>query len=504
MGMLLRTRKVALGLKVICIVSVTATYAVLGAVSRKHRTEEDSEFENVPTGRHLLGLIPPFNCTPAAINEFPADGFSRLQRQNGWIVLHVLLACYLFILLAVVCDDYFVPAIKKFCDSLNMREDVAGATFMAMASSSPELFINCVGTFVTQGDIGVGAIVGSAVFNVLAVPACCGLFANMVIYLDWWPISRDSMMYGISVILLICFLQDGKIYLYEAFALILVYAIYILIMFFNSPLMRLANSLVSKCRRKGHYVEIIAETTPLLTRGEEKSGVSEILETEFTLKDCEDLEESTKIWEWPSDQSRRGQFWWVLTWPISFLLYLTTPDCRKYPRLFVVTFIMCIFWIGVTSYIISWLITVIGDTLDIPDSVMGLTFLAAGMSVPEAVSSVIVTNQGYGSMGLSSSIASNTFDILLCLGLPWFIKTGYYPKSPKKRYIKINSAGLSYSAISLLSTLVLFYLSVAFNKFRLNWKVGLSCLLMYIAFLTLASLIELNTFFPVNLPTCDR
>ena len=35
-----------------------------------------------------------------------------------------------------------------------------------------------------------------------------------------------------------------------------------------------------------------------------------------------------------------------------------------------------------------------GDTLKIPDSVMGLTFLAAGMSVPEAVSSVIVTNQG--------------------------------------------------------------------------------------------------------------
>jgi sodium/potassium/calcium exchanger 4 len=55
---------------------------------------------------------------------------------------------------------------------------------------------------------------------------------------------------------------------------------------------------------------------------------------------------------------------------------------------------MCIFWIGVSSYMISWLITAIGDTLDIPDSVMGLTFLAAGMSVPEAVSSVIVTNQG--------------------------------------------------------------------------------------------------------------
>lgn len=61
-----------------------------------------------------------------------------------------------------------------------MTEDVAGATFMAIATSCPELFINCVGTFVTEGDLGVGTIVGSAVFNVLAVPACCGLFANIV------------------------------------------------------------------------------------------------------------------------------------------------------------------------------------------------------------------------------------------------------------------------------------------------------------------------------------
>lgn len=62
-----------------------------------------------------------------------------------------------------------------------MKEDVVGATFMAAATSSPELFINCIGTFVTQGDLGVGTVVGSAVFNILAVPACCGLFAGQVI-----------------------------------------------------------------------------------------------------------------------------------------------------------------------------------------------------------------------------------------------------------------------------------------------------------------------------------
>lgn len=51
---------------------------------------------------------------------------------------------------------------------------------MAAAASSSELFINVVGTFVTKSDLGVGTIVGSAVFNILAVPACCGLFARKV------------------------------------------------------------------------------------------------------------------------------------------------------------------------------------------------------------------------------------------------------------------------------------------------------------------------------------
>ncbi|KAK9729245.1 Sodium/calcium exchanger protein [Popillia japonica] len=95
---------------------------------------------------------------------------------------------------------------------------------------------------------------------------------------------------------------------------------------------------------------------------------------------------------------------------------------------------MCIFWIGTTSYVVAWLITIIGDTLDIPDSVMGLTFLAAGTSVPEAVSSVIVANQGHGAMGVSSSIGSNTFDILLCLGIPWLFKTWLYPRAPGDQF----------------------------------------------------------------------
>lgn len=45
---------------------------------------------------------------------------------------------------------------------------------------------------------------------------------------------------------------------------------------------------------------------------------------------------------------------------------------------------------------------------------MGLTFLAAGTSIPDLITSVIVARKGLGDMAVSSSVGSNIFDI--CVG----------------------------------------------------------------------------------------
>uniref|UniRef100_A0A336L5V4 CSON004266 protein n=1 Tax=Culicoides sonorensis TaxID=179676 RepID=A0A336L5V4_CULSO len=183
---------------------------------------------------------------------------------------------------------------------------------------------------------------------------------------------------------------------------------------------------------------------------------------------------------------------YILKWPLVLLLWLTVPDCKKHPKLRYITFLCCIIYIGVTSYIVTFLITVFGDTLNIPDSVMGLTFLAAGTSVPEAVSSVIVTNQGHGAMGISNSIGSNTFDVLLCLGIPWLVKALAFPAVPNQLWVVINSTGITYSAICLLSTLFGLYITLACNKFRLDKKTGVTCAVMYVMFMIFASLVEMN------------
>jgi Ca2+/Na+ antiporter len=105
-------------------------------------------------------------------------------------------------------------------------------------------------------------------------------------------------------------------------------------------------------------------------------------------------------------------------------------------------------------------------------------------------------------MGISNSIGSNVFDVLLCLGLPWFIKASLLPKIPGEYFVQINSRGLVYSSISLFSTLLILYGALFINKFQLNRTVGIVCFIMYVIFLIFASIVELNTFSVVNLPIC--
>lgn len=143
------------------------------------------------------------------------------------------------------------------------------------------------------------------------------------------------------------------------------------------------------------------------------------------------------LFRYPKHKRIWKQAFWIIIWPVELIFFLTIPNCeqKRFKNLFPLTFLMCIVWIGSLSYLVAWMITIVGefffacllvdmrifhriyivhitiklnglkiefslesisvgDTLNIPDSVMGITFLAAGTSVPEAVSSVIVAKQG--------------------------------------------------------------------------------------------------------------
>merc|ERR1719440_293973 len=106
---------------------------------------------------------------------------------------------YMFIALAIVCDEFFVPSLECFVNHTGIDMDVAGATFMAAGGSMPELFTSFISTF-QQSEIGFAAIVGSAVFNVLFVIAVCAIASTEVLTLTWWPLARDCFFYVIALL----------------------------------------------------------------------------------------------------------------------------------------------------------------------------------------------------------------------------------------------------------------------------------------------------------------
>lgn len=481
-----------------------------------------------------------------SIEDFPGDFFTQEQRRQGGVVLHFIIVFYLCGFLGYICDDYFVPSLEIISESLNVPSDVAGATFMAVGTSAPELFSSIIGSFITEGDIGLGTIVGSAVFNVLGVTGVAGLAVwKNDVPIDWYPITRDCIMYAITVLALIGVISNNVVEWYEALILILMFAAYIVVLFFNARLEYLALLQVETLRNKWfpdkagpppsehkngglHKAseQQAEETTPLLgahgaddeeaaypgysggvgsrrdsamSAGIERRRRDSILVTESVDRMVKQEEEES-LWSMPIRGSF-SQIMWVLFWPVRFLLHFTVPDCRR-PSLrkwFPLTFGLSVVWIGALSYVAVWMVTIIGYTLGIPDSVAGITLLAAGTSIPEVISSVIVARNGLGNMAICNLLGSNIFDVLFCLGVPWLLKALFASTSHE---VYINSTAMTYTSVTLLSTVFLLFFTFVITHWTLNYKVGFACVIMYVVFIVLACLYELNVFGPFNPPTC--
>ncbi|XP_061658851.1 sodium/potassium/calcium exchanger 3 isoform X2 [Syngnathoides biaculeatus] len=520
----------------------------------------------------------------AAIHEFPEDIFTKEQRKNGAVLLHVLCAIYMFYALAIVCDDYFVPSLEKISENLQLSEDVAGATFMAAGSSAPELFTSLIGVFITKGDVGVGTIVGSAVFNILVIIGLSGIFAGQTVTLTWWSLFRDSSYYILSVLALIGVIYDAVVVWWESLILMTMYAIYIIIMKFNSRLLTTATrqfrparpccvtsedgredkmaddasachtamGLLNKAQVHNQESSAVVMVDELLILSPHKLSFSDaglrimitphfsprtrlsmagrvliserqrLIRTSKTPRgsgaalgsrggsttsslkrtgSCS-LENGggtgqTESGDKPgADEDDDGGVFhplripagctarvkWVVTWPLGLLLYCTVPNCvvPRWHRWFMITFVASTLWIAVFSYLMVWMVTIVSFTLDIPDYIMGITFLAAGTSVPDCMASLIVARQGMGDMAVSNSIGSNIFDILLGLGFPWALRTLVVDHGSS---VSINNKGLVYSVVLLLASVFLTVTSVHLNRWKLDRRLGLGLLFLYAIFL---------------------
>eukprot|EP00747_Dinoflagellata_sp_TGD_P131762 gnl/TRDRNA2_/TRDRNA2_175012_c0_seq2.p1 gnl/TRDRNA2_/TRDRNA2_175012_c0~~gnl/TRDRNA2_/TRDRNA2_175012_c0_seq2.p1 ORF type:complete len:774 (-),score=145.44 gnl/TRDRNA2_/TRDRNA2_175012_c0_seq2:930-3251(-) len=188
----------------------------------------------------------------------------RLREGKEYLLIWYLFGIlYMFAALAIVCDEFFVPALEAFVDEFGISMDVAGATFMAAGGSMPELFTSFISTF--QGSkVGFATIVGSAVFNVLFVIAVCALASTEVLKLTWWPLARDCTFYLIAlftVVLVFKGVTENQIELWEAFLLFAEYIMYCTFMKFNGRVQDLVNTNIVQKLGVGGRESVTSEGT---------------------------------------------------------------------------------------------------------------------------------------------------------------------------------------------------------------------------------------------------
>jgi len=306
-------------------------------------------------------------------------------------------------LLSIITDEFFITSLDQISNKWNLPSNVAGASLMAMGSSAPELSIALLALFKDGGahsDVGIGTIVGSAVFNILVITGVSAIARPARI--TWRVVVRDMVVYVASIGLLLATFADGTITLLEALAFLGLYAVYIIVLF---------------------QWEAFAP-------GEETDLIGEM---EVDLQ---------------AAHGRGGLYQTVTNGVTRVIGFFMGNAHTAYIRAFLVS----IAFIGIISWFLVEYAVLFADTVGIPPVVVALTILAGGTSVPDMIASIVVARQGRGDMAVANAVGSNIFDILIGLGIPWVIAITILGNT-----VEVGTGDLWSSTIVLLSTVVLLF-----------------------------------------------
>jgi K+-dependent Na+/Ca+ exchanger-like protein len=337
-------------------------------------------------------------------------------------------------LMVRVTDLFFVESIESIARRLKLPEDVAGATLMAFGSSAPEIFVGIIALLrpAGQSQLGLGAIVGSAMFNLLVIVGVTAFVRPTKLH--WQPVSRDLFFYFIAIFLLLITFLDGEFTPWEGIIFLGFYCVYLVA-----------------------------------------------------------LRNWRKLFPYPSDQDvhperlidddarvakikRARPF--ILNIPDK-LLGLIFFNLNKRPGMYVYNFLLAVLILAITSFLLVEASVSFASIIGLPEVVIGLTIVAAGTSMPDLISSLIAAKMGRSDMAIANAIASCIIDIVVGIGLP-VILLGIFIGAEK---IIVDADNLINSVILLAASLVFLALILLGLRWRVGRISGLVLISTYVAYI---------------------
>lgn len=223
---------------------------------------------------------------------------------------------------------------------------VAGLTVVAIGTSSPELVVSLNAAASNQGNMAIGNIIGSNIFNIAVILGISALFANLKAKLQL--LKFDIPVLTAVTILFFILFSDRHLSRLEGLIFLLILTFYILFTIYTS--------------RKEKNQEVLHEYEEIAPLTQKK---------------------------------------WYLT--IGLILAGLA------------------FLVGGSELLIMGSVD-IAQTLGVSETIISITILAAGTSLPELASSIVATMKKEYDIAIGNVIGSNIFNILGIAGISSLVK----------------------------------------------------------------------------------
>lgn len=332
----------------------------------------------------------------------------------------MLVTVLLFILglvFLIFGGDWFVDGAVGIAERLRLPEVLIGATVVSIGTTLPEVMVSAESAVMGHGEIAYGNAIGSVICNTALILALT--IAIRPAKAERKDILLSSVFFLIAVVIYIV-----SAYIFQTFSrvtgimLLVVFAVYM----------------------------VISVRKSLLIFRAQRGGTPSVIENEAPAEE-------------DKPKGLIGRF-------------------KKTVAGMIVMLIIGAALISIGADLLIDNGIVIANALHVPESVIALTFVALGTSLPELVTAITSLVKGHGSLSLGNIVGANLFNLVLVSGLSITISPFSVPA--EKTIAGINSSLLV--DIPLMVVVMAIAIIPVLIKNKLNRVQGIILLVLYALF----------------------
>lgn len=380
-------------------------------------------------------------------------------------ITNIILFCVGLVLL-IKGGDWFVDSASGIARRFHLPELLIGATVVSIGTTLPEVMVSAQGAMAGSGGMAYGNAIGSIICNT-------SLIAAITVAVKPGKAERKSMIVPVAFFfaaaafyVLVAYLA-GTFYRWVGIVLLCLFVIYMTI------------TVLSMKKQPSDKIEELDDA-------DDGHGADEDEENEeFSLKSF--IIECVCVVAGGAFMIYKGGIIKILAIAMLaiFAVYVAFTAITKISKKSISKMVKDILFIVIGALIIAGganlLVdsgTAIAEALGVPQTVIALTFVALGTSLPELVTAISSLLKGHGALSLGNVIGANLFNLVLVSGVSTIISP--FPV-PSESTIAGVPASLVLDIPVMLGVMLILTVPALIRK-KLSRVQGIILLAIYAAF----------------------